>query len=142
LLQVRAAGAHTSGRFALVEHTARRGYNAPLHVHTRDDETFIVVDGSLRVVCDGDDYAAQSGAVILLPRGSAHSFVVTSPNARFFTLHHPAGFEDFVVEAGAPAPELVLPPPLSGPPPPEVLEALVATASRYGINIVGPPPDL
>jgi quercetin dioxygenase-like cupin family protein len=139
LLQVRAAASHTSGRFAVVEHTARRGYSSPLHVHAVDDETFLVIDGSLRVVCDGREYLAEPGALALLPRGSKHAFVVTSPDARFLTLHHPAGFEDFVVEAGTPAPEPVVPSPPEGPPPPELIETLTAAASRHGITLVGPP---
>jgi len=139
LVQIRAAGAHTGGRFAVVEHTARRGYTAPLHVHAADDETFLVIDGSLRVVCDSEEYLAEPGGLALLPRGSQHTFVVTSRDARFLTLHHPAGFEDFLTEAGAPAPELVAPLPLDGPPPPELAEALAAAASRYGITLIGPP---
>lgn len=99
LVQVRAAGRHTQGRFAVLQHTARRGYNSPLHVHAVDDETFLVIDGSLRIICDGQEYLGDPGALALLPRGSQHAFVVTSRDARFLTLHHPAGFEDFVIKA-------------------------------------------
>ena len=94
LVQVRAAGRHTQGRFAVLQHTARRGYNSPLHVHAVDDETFLVIDGSLRIICDGQEYLGDPGALALLPRGSQHAFVVTSRDARFLTLHHPAGFEE------------------------------------------------
>lgn len=142
LLQARATGVHTQGRFAVVEHAARRGYNAPLHTHRDDDESFFIIDGSLRIVCDDEDYSAQAGTLALLPRGSRHAFVVTSPRARFLTLHHPAGFEDFVAEAGMPAPEPLVLPPLEGPLRPEAVEALTATASRHGITIIGPPPQL
>lgn len=142
LLQVRATGAQTQGRFAVVEHTARRGYGSPLHTHAGDDESFLVIDGTLRVVCEDEDFSAEPGALALLPRGSQHAFVVTSHEARFLTLHHPAGFEDFVAEVGAPAPELTVPAPLEGPPPPDVVEALTVAASRHGISIIGPPPSL
>jgi quercetin dioxygenase-like cupin family protein len=141
LLQVRAAGAHTGGRFAVVDHTVRRGYSSPLHVHANDDESFLVIDGSLRIVCDGEEYPAGPGAFALLPRGSQHALVVTSRDARFVTLHQPAGFEDFVAEVASPAPELVPPPPADGPPPPELVEALNAAASRHGITLIGPPPS-
>ena len=141
LLQVRAAGAHTGGQFAVVEHTARRGYSSPLHVHANDDESFLVIDGSLRVICDSEEYVAEPGAFALLPRGSQHAFVVTSHSARLLTLHHPAGFEDFVIEVGTPAPELIPPSPPDGPPSPELVEALTAAASRHGITIIGPPPQ-
>jgi quercetin dioxygenase-like cupin family protein len=140
LVQLRAAAGHTGGRFAILEHTARRGYSSPLHVHAVDDETFLVIDGSLRIVCDGEEYLGEPGALAVLPRRSRHGFVVTSRDARFLTLHHPAGFEDFVVEVGTPAPEIVAPAPLEGPPPPELAETLTAAASRHGITLIGPPP--
>jgi hypothetical protein len=89
---------------------------------------------------EATDGVAEPGAFALLPRGSQHAFVVTSHNARLLTLHHPAGFEDFVIEVGTPAPELIPPSPLDGPPPPELVEALTAAASRHGITI-GPPPQ-
>ncbi len=141
LVQVRAADRHTQGRFAVLQHTARRGYNSPLHVHAVDDETFLVIDGSLRIICDGQEYLGDPGALALLPRGSQHAFVVTSRDARFLTLHHPAGFEDFVIEAGTPAPELAAPSPPEGPPPPELAETLAAAARRHGITLTGPPPQ-
>jgi quercetin dioxygenase-like cupin family protein len=141
LLQVRASGAQTDGRFAVIEHSARRSYNSPMHIHHDDDETFLVLDGALRVLCGGQEYAAQAGTAALLPHGVEHGFVVISPDARILTLHHPAGFENFVIEVGAPAPELLLPPPLEGPPPPEAVEALATAAARYGMTIVGPPPS-
>ncbi|MGH9044496.1 MAG: cupin domain-containing protein [Acidimicrobiales bacterium] len=140
LLQVRAGGRHTGGRFAIIEHTARRGYNAPAHVHAADDETFLVIDGNLRVHFGGETYETEPGGFALLPHGVEHAFVVTSPDARFLTFHQPAGFDDFVMEVGTSAPSLVLPPAPDGSPAPEALQALSAAASRYGITIVGPPP--
>ncbi|HZV49124.1 MAG TPA: cupin domain-containing protein [Candidatus Dormibacteraeota bacterium] len=140
LLLVRAAGAHTGGQLAVIEHVARRGYGAPLHVHAADDETFLVMEGTLRIVCDGVEHVLEPGALAVLPKGSQHAFVVTSDGARFLTLNQPAGFDDFVGEVGVPAPQRVLPAPLEGPPAPEALETLAAAARRHGITIIGPPP--
>lgn len=114
----------------------------PLHVHATGDETFLVIDGSLRIACDGEEHQAGPRALALLPCGSQHGFVVTSRDARFLTIHHPGGFEDFIAEAGTPAPELAAPSPPDGPPPPELAETLAAAASRHGITLTGPPPQL
>jgi hypothetical protein len=67
---------------------------------------------------------------------------VTSPGAKFLTLHTPPGFDRFLTEAGAPAVQgerdLHRAAGASAPSPKE----LTAIAARYGIEIVGPPPLL
>lgn len=137
LLHLRAGGAESGGRWGLVDHFVERGYCSPLHVHTRDDETFFVVEGTIRVVCGDAEYLVSAGGLAILPMGQPHAFVVTSPTARLLTLAEPAGFEDFVAELGT-APTGPGLPPASAEPPDSA--ALAATAVRYGIEIVGPPP--
>ena len=68
LSQVRVSGAQTGGAFALADHLARRGNASPVHVHDRDDETFFVLDGELRVFAGEDEHTAGPGAVAVLPR--------------------------------------------------------------------------
>jgi quercetin dioxygenase-like cupin family protein len=135
LIRVRAGGDVTAGQLAILEHGGERGYSSPVHRHDVDEETFLVLDGELRVEVDGQARAVGAGAVAFLPRGLPHAFVVTSPQARFLTLHTPAGFDRFALEAGTPwhpdagRPDL--------PPDPD---GLAVMASAYGIEIIGPPP--
>ncbi len=136
LVRVRTHGSTTGGTLAVLEHNGQRGYSSPLHRHRDDEETFIVLDGELRVEVDGVTQAAGAGAAAMLPRGLAHSFVVTSHEARFLTIHTPAGFEEFAARAGEPAVSFDVPPNM---PPPDPAE-LAAMAADYGIEILGPPP--
>lgn len=110
LVRVRTHGSTTGGALAVLEHSGERGYSSPLHRHRDDEETFIVLDGELRVEVDGVTQSAGAGAAAMLPRGLAHSFVVTSKEARFLTIHTPAGFEAFAVRAGEPAASFDAPP--------------------------------
>lgn len=136
LVRMRARAADTAGAYALLEHTGERGYMSPLHLHESDEETFLVLDGTLRVEVGNDVRSVGAGALALLPRGLAHGFVVTSPTARFLTLHTPGGgFDAFVEEAGAPFSGAV--PPEAGPMPDP--EELTRMAAAHGIQIVGPP---
>jgi quercetin dioxygenase-like cupin family protein len=89
LSQVRVSGAQTGGAFALADHLAPRGNASPVHVHDRDDETFFVLDGELRVFVGEEEHAAGPGTVAVLPRRLRHAYVVTSATARFLTLHTP-----------------------------------------------------
>ena len=96
-----------------------------------------MLEGELRVEVGGQAWAAGAGAVAFLPRQLPHAFVVTSPQARFLTLHTPAGFDRFAVAAGTSAGTTSAPPIDELPPDPA---ALAAMAASYGIEILGPPP--
>lgn len=134
---LRLSGEQTGGAFALAEHFARRGNGSPIHVHDRDDETFFVLEGELRVLIGDDEHLAGPGAVAVLPRRLRHGYVVTSSEARFVTLHTPSGFEEFVRELGEPAISLEIP--SSSDEVPDIAR-LSEVAGRYGLTILGPPP--
>jgi quercetin dioxygenase-like cupin family protein len=139
LVRIRAGGDATAGDLAVLEHQGERGYNSPMHRHLADEETFFVIDGEVRIEVDGEAHLAGAGAVAFLPRQLPHGFVVTSPQARFLTLHTPAGFDRFTLAAGTPVAATATMPPEQLPPDPA---ALAAMAGSYGIEVVGPPPAL
>jgi quercetin dioxygenase-like cupin family protein len=138
LSQVRLSGEQTGGAFSVRDNLGRRGHASPVHVHDRDDETFFVLDGELRVLVGQEEHAAGPGTVAVLPRRLRHASVVSSATARFLTLHTPSGFEQFAAEVGQPAQALTLPPGPAGPPD---LAALTRAAARHGITILAPPPQ-
>ena len=138
LSQVRLSGEQTGGAFSVRDNLGRRGHASPVHVHDRDDETFFVLDGELRVLVGQEEHAAGPGTVTVLPRRLRHAYVVSSATARFLTLHTPSGFEQFAAEVGQPAQALTLPPGPAGPPD---LAALTRAAARHGITILAPPPQ-
>jgi quercetin dioxygenase-like cupin family protein len=126
LTRIRIDGAATGGALSVLEHHEQRGHATPLHRHDIADETFLMLDGTLRVEVDGESYTAGAGAVAFLPRKRTHRFIVTSPTAHFLTLHTPSGFEDFVTAAP------------QGASPVELRQL----AASYGIEILGPPLTL
>ncbi|MFL6000003.1 MAG: cupin domain-containing protein [Streptomyces sp.] len=136
LVRIRARAADTAGAYALLEHSGERGYMSPLHLHESDEETFLVLEGTLRVEVGDEVRSVGAGALALLPRGLAHGFVVTSPQARFLTLHTPGGgFDEFVAEMGIP---FAVGEALTGGAGPDP-EELTRIAASHGIQIVGPP---
>ena len=68
LSRLRVTGEQTGGAFAVADHLARRGNASPVHVHDRDDETFFVLDGELRVFAGEEEHAAGPSADAALPR--------------------------------------------------------------------------
>ena len=137
---MRLTGQDTAGSLALIEHIGRRGAGTPLHRHTRNAETFIVLDGDLDGWSDGHHTIVSAGDTLYLPSGSEHAYRVRSDTAQLLLLITPAGFEQFFVTDGAPGdPDADLPP-VPGPPPPEAVERLAQLLSDYGVSITGPPP--
>lgn len=138
LVHIRLGAAATGGQLAILEHHGERGYGSPVHRHQADEETFLILDGELRFEVDGHTRTVGAGSVAFLPRQLTHAFVVTSAQARFLTLHTPAGFDEFTAAAGTVVDPLLaaVPADLPHPGPAE----FAALAKNYGIEILGPPP--
>ncbi|OQO92455.1 hypothetical protein B1813_09665 [Saccharomonospora piscinae] len=136
LLQLKATGEDTAGRFAITEHTCRQGAAAPLHRHSREDETFVVLEGELSIHIDGQVFSAAAGSLTFAPRGISHAYRVESPTCRFLALITPAGFEQWFTDTGEPATSPTLPP----RPGPADTAILADAAARYGVELLGPPP--
>jgi quercetin dioxygenase-like cupin family protein len=126
--RVLVSGQDTAGTFAVMETEAARGHGSPMHVHRNDSEVFLVLDGALRVVVDGQEHEAGAGSAAVLPAGRPHGFVVTSEAARYLTVHHGPTFEEFTAAAASDG---------DGIPDPSRLTEI---AAEYGIDIIGPPP--
>ena len=45
-----------------------------LHVHTKEAETFVVIDGALEGWCGGRSNMVAAGSLIHLPAGSEHAY--------------------------------------------------------------------
>jgi quercetin dioxygenase-like cupin family protein len=136
LATIKSSSETTDGRVAVIEHLAPLGAGSPLHVHHREDEWFYVIEGALTFWVGGEVIEAPAGSFVFGPRDIPHTFLVSSPEARFLLVAEPAGFESFMRAMGRPAPTLSIPPPA---PPPADLAPLVAAAAGYGIEILGPP---
>jgi quercetin dioxygenase-like cupin family protein len=125
--RVRVSGQDTAGTFAVLETEAARGHGSPIHLHRHDCEVFLVLEGTLRVVVDGQEHEAGAGSAAVLPAGRPHGFVVTSATARYLTAHHGPRFERFVAAAAGEGDDIPDP------------SRLTEIAAEHGIDIVGPP---
>ena len=136
LATIKASAETTDGVVAVIEHLAPQGSGSPLHVHSREDEWFYVIEGELTLWVGGETIVAPAGSFVFGPKGIPHTFMVSSAEARFLLVAQPAGFEKFMRAAGEPAARLEIPPAATEPPD---VAALSAAAAEYGIEITGPP---
>lgn len=126
---VHVGGEESGGRLAVVETSVSPQLALPRHCHHWEDEVVYVLTGE--IACwRGDAWRSYgAGQSVFVPRGTEHTVVALSDEARLLVTLTPAGFEGFYRElAGA-----------GGPLP---LDRLVALAARYGCEITGPCPGL
>jgi quercetin dioxygenase-like cupin family protein len=126
----------TAGKYGLLEIVVPEGVGSPWHVHPEEDEWFYVLEGELTFWVGGAVTVAPAGSFVFGPRDIAHTFIVSSDQARFLLVTEPAGFEGFMRAGGVPAERLEIPPAPTGPPD---VEGLTRLAASFGIEIVGPP---
>jgi mannose-6-phosphate isomerase-like protein (cupin superfamily) len=138
LVHVLIDGDGSDGTLALIDERGRRGDMPPLHVHRRDDETFYVLEGELRLFVADEQIVLGPGQAAYAPRDVPHTYRVESDEARWLVITAPAGFDNFVREVSedAPADEM---PPHGRPVDPAVL---AQAAAKVGIEILGPPGAL
>lgn len=90
-------GAHSGGRFALVEHTIAPGaLAAPVHMHTNEDEFSYVLAGTFAAILGDKEILAGPGDLVFKPRGEWHTF--WNPGdipTRVLEIISPAGLEQF-----------------------------------------------
>jgi quercetin dioxygenase-like cupin family protein len=114
----------TDGSFALLDMQLPRGAEPPRHVHTREDETFYLLEGNITFHIGDEVIHAQAGQTVFAPRQVPHHFHIESEAVRFLTLITPGQFAEHFLQSSVPvAARGPLTPP-QGPPPAEVIQAL------------------
>jgi len=95
------SGAETHGATATLRIEVLPGNGPAAHIHTREDETYIVTRGRFRFAHGKQIVDATPGTVLYLPRNQAHQWlnVGPAPGELILTVA-PAGLEQFFLQAG------------------------------------------
>jgi quercetin dioxygenase-like cupin family protein len=132
LLTVVATGEQTGGAFSLMEELLPRGAEPPPHVHHREDESFVILDGALTVRVGDTVFEARPGSFVYCARDVPHLLTVESETVRMLTLCTPGGLESLFVELDRPASSRTLP---EGEPEPD-LQRVATLAGHYGPEVL------
>lgn len=86
----------TGGALSIVEHPFEVGALVPPHMHIREDEFSIVLEGEIGFRSEDQEVVLGAGGYIVKPRGEVHAMwnAGTTP-ARMIEVISPAGFENF-----------------------------------------------
>ena len=93
------SSASTNGAYTVLELSLPAGAGAPLHIHQREDEVFYIMEGTCEIQINGESHLAETGAVVVLPKGTAHGFRNTgqTPN-RILITATPGGLDTYFQE--------------------------------------------
>lgn len=120
----------SDGRLACFHLVAPPMSGPPLHVHSREDEWFYVLDGELVFELDGVVHTVAAGGSVFLQRGVVHRYQnFTERDARLLIVTTPGDFCRFFE-----AMDRITPP--GGLP---SMEQLLALDAEYGLTTLGPP---
>lgn len=124
----------TGGQYAMLDALVPPGGGPPLHVHTREDEGFYILEGEITFTIDGTRHIAGAGALVHAPRHTPHAFRNDSVKpARMLIWVTPGGFEEFFREFGPELPPGATPRPVTE----AHIEKIVSRAPAYGVQILG-----
>jgi quercetin dioxygenase-like cupin family protein len=129
-------GQETGGRYAMWHAIVPPGGGPPPHIHSREEESFYVLEGEITFMIEGETFVGGPGTFANLPLGSLHNFHnATDKPARMIISCAPAGFEQMFLEAG----RVLQPGESATPPTKEEIEKLLAIAPKYGVEIKAAP---
>ena len=134
ILEVLVDSAVSDGQVLIMRSATARGNAVPVHVHQREDEIFLLLNGALTVWAGDQRRELSDGGVAFLPKGIPHTYFVTSQTAVILEVIAPGGLERAFREAGwdlhTPAPEGWACTP----------DAVATAMAKLGCTILGPPP--
>lgn len=127
-------GEQSGGAYFAMEAFVPPGGGPPPHIHTREDETFYIIEGRCTFRLGERTVVASAGDFVSVPRGLVHNFVNDHRDiSRLILTFTPAGIDRFFLETLE----------VAGDPngmPPANMDAVVAryieAAPRYGIQFV------
>ena len=109
------------------------GGGPPPHVHSREEESFYILEGEITFTVGDERIVAKAGLFANMPVGTPHSFKnESSRSAKMLISVAPAGLEKMFFEVAVPVPQGATTAP---PPTKEEFEKLLRVAPRYGIEI-------
>jgi quercetin dioxygenase-like cupin family protein len=121
---IRVSAKDTGGLYSVVEIVSDPGDGTPMHIHEREDEYLVVLEGTARVAYGDKVFDSQAGEVMTLRKGIPHAWGNRSSTPlRVAFLVFPGGIEEtLVLIAKSSAADIR------------------AIAERFHVRVIGPTP--
>jgi uncharacterized cupin superfamily protein len=90
-------GAGTDSQYLIMEATVPPGGGPPPHLHTREEESFYVLDGEIDFEAEGHTLRAGPGSYLNMPKAVPHTFRNnTNRSARMLIICAPGGHRELL----------------------------------------------
>src|SRR5215208_4121405 len=136
LAVIKTTAAETGGQLTIIDVMNPPGWEAPLHVHHRDDEGFWILEGNATIEVGDSTIEASAGDYVFGPRDIPHRYTVGENGCRMLFIMVPGGMEDMVRATSEPAPSRRLPRPPDEEPTAEEIEGLKAVVKEHGYELL------
>jgi mannose-6-phosphate isomerase-like protein (cupin superfamily) len=122
--KIRIASSQTMGAYSVIEVVADPHNGVPLHIHDREEEHFIVLEGTLDIAVGERRWDAPAGTSITVNRGVPHAWCNPSDTPLHMLGIFSPGQIDGLFRAAAGVGDV---------------DKVAAIAARYGTRLIGPP---
>jgi len=130
---------HTNGTLAIVDVFKRQGTEPPPHLHSREHEIFVILDGEIDLHAAADSFTGGPGGVAFLPSGIAHRFALKQAWGHALVVAVPGGFDQYLVPFSDRCTHLDEPPLCDAPPD---IPGLISRGQEFGIEFLPPGVEL
>lgn len=95
------SNAETGGAVTVMRQTVHPEDAPPLHTHSREDESFVILSGRVRYwvgspsLAECDVHEAEPGAYIFVPRFTPHTFQTITPTSDILVINNPGAIEGY-----------------------------------------------
>jgi quercetin dioxygenase-like cupin family protein len=134
IFTIRVSSEESNNAIVVADFEAIPGSEPPRHVHTREDEIFIITEGTATYFVGDDIINATAGDTVYLPVNVPHHFKITSDIVKGTLIATPGNIEHFFKTFSVPFDGIEIPPVL--PPSEEQIKYFVAVTESYGMRFV------
>ncbi len=121
---IRIPASATNGCYSVTEILSSPGDSTPVHLHEKEDEHILVMEGTARVLYGDKTFDATAGTVVSLARGIPHAWGnPTDTRLRLVITLAPGGIEEILPLIATSGDQL----------------NIMALADKYAVRLIGPP---
>lgn len=134
IFNIRLSNAESNGTIVIADFEGVPGCEPPRHVHTLEDEIFIIQQGAIHFFIGDDTVEAKEGDTVFLPRNVPHHFVIQTPLFKAIVMASPGNIEHFFRSISIPYDDILIPSPQI--PTKEELDYFVQQVESYGMQFI------
>ena len=117
----------------MIAHTPAKMPGPPPHLHNSYSEVFLIVEGEMDFVVNGQPRTLKAGESLDLPPNTVHTFANNSDApCKWINIHSPKGFRAFFEKMGIPASEEAAQEQSLNP---ELIQQVIETAADFDMQI-------